>query len=74
MSTRELPRHRRDDDGEAIIAAIEEVGAVIIEDLLTECRIASLLAEVQTHIDDADPDMKHVNTSDHTRPRNQAMS
>lgn len=61
MSTRELPRLRRDDDSEAIIAAIEEVGAVIIEDLLAECRIASLLAEVQTHIDHADPDMKHVN-------------
>lgn len=61
MSTPELPRLRRNDGAESIIAAIEDAGAAIVEDLVTETEIQSLASELRPHIERADPDMRHVN-------------
>ncbi|MDY7102947.1 MAG: phytanoyl-CoA dioxygenase family protein [Actinomycetota bacterium] len=61
LSTAELPRLRRDDGPEAIIEAIEDAGAVIVEDLVADGQITALLDEVRPHVDDADPEMRHVN-------------
>lgn len=61
MSSRDVPRLRCDEEPETVIAAIEEVGAVIVEDLVAESQVAALLSEVRPHIERADPDMQHVN-------------
>lgn len=61
MQTPELPRFHRRDPVESVIAALERAGAVIVEDLITPAEIEALTGELQPHIDDADPDMQHVN-------------
>lgn len=61
MPTPELPRFRRFDPVESVIAALNQTGAVIVEDLITPAEIDAITVELQPHIDDADPDMQHVN-------------
>jgi ectoine hydroxylase-related dioxygenase (phytanoyl-CoA dioxygenase family) len=60
MATNELPRFRRG-EGDAVVAALLEVGAAIVEDLVVEADLLALAAELQPHADVADPDMEHVN-------------
>lgn len=61
MPTPALPRFSTDQPTADIVEAIEEVGAVMIEDLVASPQIGEMIAEVQPFIDDADPEMQHVN-------------
>lgn len=61
MTTNQLPRFGHDEPTAHIIEAIEEVGAAIIDGLATSQQIEAVIAEVQPFVDEADPDMEHVN-------------
>lgn len=60
MTTNALPRLHRG-EGDAVVAALREIGAVIVEDLVPPADLAVLTAELQAHVDAADPDMQHIN-------------
>lgn len=61
MPTPELPRLHRSDPVESVITALNQTGAVIVEDLITHAEIKAITIELKPHIDDADPDMQQVN-------------
>ncbi len=61
MTAPTIPRLGADADPASLVAAVDDAGAVIIEDFLTTARLDALTTEVQPHIDRADPDTEHVN-------------
>ncbi len=61
MTTNQLPRFGNDEPTAHIIEAIEEVGAAIVDGLATAQQIEAVVAEVQPFVDEADPEMQHVN-------------
>ena len=56
-----LARLRRRDGLAAILEAIDEAGAVIVDDLLTADELSAVSAEVAPLVAAADPEMAHVN-------------
>lgn len=61
MSAPALPRLRRADGAAGLHSALDEAGAVIVEDLVPEREIRSILGEVRPHVEAADPEMTHIN-------------
>lgn len=61
MSSPTIPRLGPHSDVESVIAAIDNAGAVIVEDFITATELEALTTEVQPHVDRADPNMTHVN-------------
>ena len=57
----ELRRLRADKPVADLLAALDEDGAVVIEDLLDGATLARLNAEVEPALAVADPGMKHLN-------------
>lgn len=61
MSVPTLPRLRRGDGTAALLSALDEAGAAIVEGLVPEQEIRSVLDEVRPHVEAADPEMTHIN-------------
>jgi ectoine hydroxylase-related dioxygenase (phytanoyl-CoA dioxygenase family) len=56
-----LPRLRTRDGADAVVAALREHGAAIVEDLLSPAQVARIGAEVEPHLVKADPGRAHLN-------------
>lgn len=56
-----IPRLTRDCDHDAVLAAIDDAGAVIVEDLVDAVDLHAMTVELQPHVEQANPDMEHVN-------------
>lgn len=63
MSTPTLPRIGAHESAETVAAALEEVGAVIVEDVLDAGQLRSAMTELEPHIEATDPDLRHLNDS-----------
>lgn len=61
MSAPTIPRLRRADGTAALLSALDEAGAVIVEDLVAAREIRTILDEVRPHLEAADPEMTHIN-------------
>jgi ectoine hydroxylase-related dioxygenase (phytanoyl-CoA dioxygenase family) len=59
--TATLPRLHRNDGADAIVAALDEFGGVIVEDMLDAASLARINAEVDPHLAQADPARAHLN-------------
>jgi len=59
--TATLPRLHREDGADAVVAALLEVGGVIVEDMLDAGALARINAEVDPHLEMADPARAHLN-------------
>ena len=59
--TATLERLRLKDGADAVVAALEADGAVIVEDLLDAAALARINAEVDPHLEAADPARAHLN-------------
>lgn len=59
--TANVPVVDRASDIGTVVAAIDDAGAVIVENLVSAAELEALIREVQPHIDRADPDMTHIN-------------
>jgi hypothetical protein len=57
----ELQRITADAPPERVVGALLRDGAVIVDDLLTPDVVAAINSEVQPFVDQADPDMRHLN-------------
>lgn len=61
MNTPTVPRVSRADGCAALVAALDECGAAIVEDLIDLTTVDRIVAEVADHLRAADPEMIHVN-------------
>lgn len=61
MQTPEIPRLRRSDSIESVVEGLDDAGAVIVEQLITDAEIEALARELRPHVDAADPNMEHIN-------------
>jgi ectoine hydroxylase-related dioxygenase (phytanoyl-CoA dioxygenase family) len=56
-----LPRLHQKDGADAVVAALHEYGAVIVDDMLDAAALARINAEVDPHLAAADPARAHLN-------------
>jgi ectoine hydroxylase-related dioxygenase (phytanoyl-CoA dioxygenase family) len=56
-----LPRLRQRDGADAVVAALREHGGVIVEDMLPAESLARINAEIDPHLEKADPGRGHLN-------------
>lgn len=61
MTTPQLPHLSRTDRTDDIVDALNDAGAVIIDDLLTSAEVAAITDEIRPYRDAADPEMTHIN-------------
>lgn len=56
-----IRRLGRESGLDEVLSAIDEAGAVIVEDFIDPAALEALAAEVRPHVERADPEMEHVN-------------
>lgn len=61
MPTPQLPHLSRSDRTADIVGALDEAGAVIIDDLITTDEVAAITNEIRPYSEAADPEMTHIN-------------
>lgn len=61
MTAPTLPRLTCSDGTDALVSALDVAGAAIVEDMVAELEIRSILNEVRPHVEAADPEMAHIN-------------
>jgi ectoine hydroxylase-related dioxygenase (phytanoyl-CoA dioxygenase family) len=61
VSAPTLARLHLADGTAALVSALDEAGAVIVEDMVPEREIRSILDEIRPHVEAADPEMTHIN-------------
>ncbi len=61
MPTPVVPHLSRSDSTDDIVGALDDAGAVIIDDLIDPAEVAAITSEVRPYLEAADPEMTHIN-------------